>query len=152
MESRGLCGSIACTARNGQTALVGPAVARPRLRRNLEGTDPLRCIAMSEGVQSGRACNSVSNILVFGDLIFQVLIVCVIFTRLTHFCNAFLKIFSNYLTHKKRRRSPMLHLQKTLCDPPRRRDYRICKLTGVHLGGMHWLHCASSLPMRSRWP
>jgi len=30
----------------------------------------LRCIAMSEGVQSGKACNCVSNILVFGDLIF----------------------------------------------------------------------------------
>jgi hypothetical protein len=70
VESRGLCGSIACTARNDQTALGYPAVATPRLRRNLEDIDPLRSIAMSEGMQYGKACKSVSNILVFGDLIF----------------------------------------------------------------------------------
>lgn len=67
--SRVLCGSTACTARNGQTARGRPTVEVPRWRRNLEGTDPLRNIAKSEVVQSGKACNSFSNILVFWDLI-----------------------------------------------------------------------------------
>ena len=47
------------------------------------------------------------------------LIVCAIFTRLTHFCEAFLNFFSNYLKRKKRPRMPMLHLQKKLSALPR---------------------------------
>ncbi len=69
VESRVLCGSTVCTARNGQTARWRPTVEVPHLRRNLEDTDPLRNIAKSELVQSGKACNSFSNILVFWDLI-----------------------------------------------------------------------------------
>ena len=39
----------------------------------------------------------------------------------------------------------MLHLQKTSCDAPQRRHYRICKSSGLHLGDMHLAHCETRI-------